>query len=229
LPKLTTGRWGLGLLSSSLLKKAGGELTQKEKERFEQVRQIARETLWMVICLVILESDVRELPVEKWPIGKINKIIDDIGYRGFAYDNDVVSRFWCGRGFYMGGDGVEQLFKELLGVKNVWRSLFSLTDGQKKKLSSWMERRREFGRGALEEYAHSIGVPRYCDEKTIIKLMHGKESNGDNSSVTEETEADTSSSARKAVPIKKAMPIKKAVAKKAVPAKKVAPVARKRK
>ena len=215
LPELT-GRWGL--LSSSLRKKAGGEVTHKEKERFEQVRQIARETLWMVICLVILKSDVRELPVEKWPIGKINKIIDDIGYRGFAYDNDVVSRFWCGRGFCMAVDGVEQLFKELLRVKNVWRSLFSLTDVQEKKLSSWMERRREFGRGALEEYAHSIGVPRYCDEKTIIKLMHGKESNGDNSSETEETEADTSSSTRKAVPIKKAAPAKKA-----------APVARKRK
>lgn len=201
LPELTD-RMGL---YSSLRKKAGGELTQKERERFEQVRQIARETLWMVICLGILKTDAQELPVEKWPVGKINKIIGHISYRDFPYDNDVVSMFWHGRGrnFGVGAESVEELFKELLGVKGVWRSLFSLTDAQKKKLSSWMERRSSFNLVSLEEYARSIGVSRYCDGLTVDKLVRGNGSKDGNSSTNGEPNVAAVSLRSKALPSKK--------------------------
>ena len=136
-------------------------LSQTAAAQFEQVRLITKETLWTVICLGLLKLDAESGPIEKWPIGKINTIIDRMGY--FPLDaRNFIFEFWR---------GVENVFGDLLGVKSVWRSLFSLTDAQGEKLSSWLKKRKSVDLALFAEYAHSIGVSRYCDAKTLRKLV----------------------------------------------------------
>ena len=175
----------------SVRKKGGGELTQKERERFEQARVIARETLWMVICLAAFKVAAEDIP-----IGKTNEILGSSFSRDSFCRNCDWCDFWCGGAGLMTRDGVEELFADLLGVRPVWRSLFSLTEGQRKKLDSWMARRKEFSLDDFEEYAHSIGVSRYCDARTIHRLLRVAAGNGQASESAEEPE-DVAMSARK--------------------------------
>ena len=178
-------------LRNIVRKEGGGELTQKERERFEQARVIARETLWMVICLAALKVAAEDIP-----IGKTNEILGASFLRDSFCCNCDWCDFWCGGAGLMTRDGVEELFADLLGVRPVWRSLFSLTEGQRKKLDSWMARRKEFTLDDFEEYAHSIGVSRYCDARTIHRLLKVAADNGQASESAEEPE-DVAMTARK--------------------------------
>ena len=144
-------------------------LAVKNSVRFEQVQLIAKETLWFVICLGLLKLDAEDVSIEKWPVGKINKLIDGIESSKFLYTELMVCDFW--RGHCVFYDGIEDVFGELLGVQSVWSSLFSLTDTQREQLSSWLKKRTSFAPESFEKYAHSIGVSRYCDAKTLRMLL----------------------------------------------------------
>ena len=148
----------------------------KNSVRFEQVQLIAKETLWFVICLGLLKLDAEDVSIEKWPVGKINKLIDGIEFFKFLYTEQMGCDFWRGHCAFDDGicafdDGIEDVFGELLGVQSVWSSLFSLTDTQREQLSSWLKKRTSFAPESFEKYAHSIGVSRYCDAKTLRMLL----------------------------------------------------------